>query len=522
MESARQVAKPFSGLGIALPSTLDREASLSVLGLFVRQMPGLVAVFDWATFIPIAASSAYGALLADGRAGENLAGELPEPLAAALKAALQELFSSGIEVRLPCVSFTPPGVSPLMERCFQVICTPLTLGSLETLALVTLEEVTELVWMQRRLCEAAETHGRAIGLLQQIAELLDDGVFICDATGTIRFANTPALQLVDMAGSALIGSSFATFVATLQPHSADGMPLDLASIPGIRVLHGEPATSIVIGLRTPNTSGERFVRSLALPIHDAHGDLLSVVVIWLDQHPGVEAERQKDAFLAIVGHELRTPLTALTGYVQLYERRLGRAGADRSRDLAMVHTISEQATRLVHLADDLLDLSRLTRGTLQLQYAPCNIIALARRVIEAQQITDPEHHLALQHSEASLMGVWDERRLEQVLNNLISNAIRYSPQGGPVEVRIAREAAVIRVSVRDEGIGVPAAQQPRLFERFYRAENAVLANFGGLGLGLSIARELIARHGGEIGVVSREGQGSTFWFTLPATLSVRN
>jgi signal transduction histidine kinase len=513
METEHQGMGPLPIPDTALLKTMNHEATLDLLNLLVRQMPGMVAVLDCASFTHVAASPAYTSLLLHGPAEGYPVCELPAPFAGRLKAALQDISASGVAIPLLPITFSPPGAPA--ERYFHVICTPLLLDNPARLALITLEEITELTRLQRRLAEVAEIHRRTMTLFRQMAELLDDGVFICDAAGVVTFANAPMLRLAEEAGSPLIGLPFTSFIERLQPHSADGMPLDLASIPGVRVLRGEPAASMVIGLRIPGSNHERFIRSLALPVHDTQGRLHSVIVIWIDQNPSVEAERQKDAFLAIVGHELRTPLSALIGYVQLYERRLERAPTDRSQDLAMVRTISEQTARLVRLADDLLDLSRLTRGTLELHYAPCDIIALARRIITTHQITAPDHRLALHHHEASIVGVWDERRLEQVLNNLVSNAIKYSPQGGPVEVSVFREGKLVRISVRDEGIGVPEAQQHRLFERFYRAENAVLANFGGLGLGLSIARELITRHGGEIGVISQEGKGSTFWFTLP-------
>jgi signal transduction histidine kinase len=217
------------------------------------------------------------------------------------------------------------------------------------------------------------------------------------------------------------------------------------------------------------------------------------------------AVRARDAFIALAAHELRTPLTALKGYGELMQRR----GVYNARAL---DTMLDKARLLERLVNDLLDVSRLQTGRLRLQRGPVDLAAVARAC--AEQAATPDHPMRV-HAPASLAGWWDEQRLEQVFQNLLGNAVKYTPAGGEVLVRLEAGPDEACVEIRDHGVGIAADVLPRLFDPFYRAETTAVA-VQGLGLGLYISKALVAAHGGRMIVHSPgEGRGSTFSFTLP-------
>jgi PAS domain S-box-containing protein len=237
-----------------------------------------------------------------------------------------------------------------------------------------------------------------------------------------------------------------------------------------------------------------------------------------EQQARAEAEaavRQRDQFLSIAAHELKTPLTTLLGNAQLMLRRAVRDGTLPERELRQLQVINEQASRLHRMVLALLDISRLDSGQLSIERAPLDLAALARRVIEEVRPANDGRQIEFAAPDESLLVAADELRLEQVLQNLIQNALKYSPEGEPVAVRVERRSTSAAVTVVDRGIGIPAAALPRLFGRFYRAPNAEARQIGGMGVGLYVVKEIVTLHGGDVTVESAEGQGSTFTISLP-------
>jgi signal transduction histidine kinase len=226
----------------------------------------------------------------------------------------------------------------------------------------------------------------------------------------------------------------------------------------------------------------------------------------------------KDEFISIASHELRTPLTAVRGYSDMLMRRV-RTQPDREADLRALETIYLQVDRMNRLIGDLLDASRITSGHLELRPQRIDLVALVRHVVEQQQPLTPQHRFHFSAEPPMILGLVDGGRLEQVILNLLTNAVKYSPAGGLVEVSVTGDAApdgdFVRISVRDQGIGVPPESLPHLFTRFYRATNAHQARSTGLGIGLYVSHQIVRAHGGEIRVASRPGIGSTFTIELP-------
>lgn len=223
----------------------------------------------------------------------------------------------------------------------------------------------------------------------------------------------------------------------------------------------------------------------------------------------------RDRFLSIASHELKTPLTALQGYAGLVLHRVQQAGRLGRRDRSALEAIHKQAARLGDLIDLLTDFSSLQTGHLTITSAPLDLGALVYQVARTIQLALERHTLDLSAPREPLMVEGDEMRLEQVVRNLIDNAVKYSPQGGPVTVRVERQDGRARLAVSDEGIGIPSEALPQLFAPFYRAGNAQRCHAAGVGLGLHVVREVVALHGGTIEVESKEGEGSTFTVSLP-------
>jgi signal transduction histidine kinase len=229
-----------------------------------------------------------------------------------------------------------------------------------------------------------------------------------------------------------------------------------------------------------------------------------------------QAVALRDEFLSVAAHELRTPLAAMKLQIQSLQRELGRAQPDEEqgpRLLAKAQTVERQIRRLEQLVTDLLDLSRLSAGKLQLRIEEFDLVELVHEIRDrmAEEVARTGGKLTL-HAVGPLRGYWDRARLDQVLSNLMSNAIKYGG-GKPITLTAMAEGSQVRLAVHDQGIGIPLEDQARIFERFERAVPG--RNYSGFGVGLWICKQSVDALGGVIRVQSQPGQGSTFEVLLP-------
>jgi signal transduction histidine kinase/GAF domain-containing protein len=235
-----------------------------------------------------------------------------------------------------------------------------------------------------------------------------------------------------------------------------------------------------------------------------------------------EAERLKDEFIGIAAHELRSPLAVVKGFAQMLKVQTMRGKGPELADWQMeaIQDIDQATSRLVELTEDLLDVTRLQGGRLELNFEPTDLVALVQRIVKRVHVITERHRISVNATPEYIIVTVDHRRIEQVVSNLISNAIKYSPDGGDVEITLCEDGQThaALLSVRDHGIGIPAHQKGRIFSRFMRADNAHAYNIGGTGLGLYLCRELVERNNGRIWFESVEGQGSTFYVSLPLTV----
>jgi signal transduction histidine kinase len=232
----------------------------------------------------------------------------------------------------------------------------------------------------------------------------------------------------------------------------------------------------------------------------------------LDNSARKELEQRKDDFISMASHELKTPLTALKLQTQLAQKRLERQSlSEAATALSRMEGPVKQLERLIA---ELLDVSKIQAGSLEYLQETVDLDALLHEVAGTMQQISTTHTIVVRGAAPrSLVG--DKDRLEQVFTNLISNAIKYSPDAETVEMDLSTSEDAVTVRVRDHGLGIPKEQRDKIFERFYRATGPKQKAIPGLGMGLYIVAEIVKRHGGTITVDSAVGKGSTFTVTLP-------
>jgi signal transduction histidine kinase len=224
-----------------------------------------------------------------------------------------------------------------------------------------------------------------------------------------------------------------------------------------------------------------------------------------------EVTRLKEDFLSAAAHDLKTPLTTLVAQAQLLERRAVRMPAAPA-DVEGIRRLVREAQRLKTLVLELLDAARAEQGRLVGQREEVDLVALAQEICVRH--TSPRHPCSVDAPRA-VDGVYDPVRIVQLIENLVENAVKYTPEGGPVQVKIWREGGYNNLTVTDSGIGIPTEDLPHIFERFHRGTNVDDRRFAGMGLGLFICRGIAEQHGGRIWATRAPGGGSTFHVALP-------
>jgi signal transduction histidine kinase len=236
-----------------------------------------------------------------------------------------------------------------------------------------------------------------------------------------------------------------------------------------------------------------------------------------------ELDRMKSQFLSIASHELKTPITAMSGFLQVALRRVrrlseGEAAAPVAEGLRgiteQLEVVYRQTGKLARLVDELLDVSRIQTGRIEFRYGDVDLSELANEVAARMQLTTTTHSISVRRDSESIVTA-DRDHLEQVLNNLVTNAIKYSPSGGSITIEVRPDAGGVRLSVTDEGIGIPEKELEAIFGLFYRSPDRAARDAAGMGLGLYISREIVVRHGGRIWAESGGAKGSVLNVLIP-------
>jgi PAS domain S-box-containing protein len=438
-------------------------------------------------------NSALGSLLVDTEVGANYLEVCRKARGAFAEEAQEALAGILAVLHGPHPHFTLEYAchSPAEQRWFLMSATPLPAGEGAVVAHLNITERKRA----EEAVRASEVRARRLLESNLIGVVVADGEHILEA-------NEAFLEMVGYTREDLDHHRLNWSVMT----PAEYAPLDQRGLQELRER----------GVCTPFEKEYYRKDGSRVPILIGAATLQEQPVQWacfiLDISERRELERRKDEFISMASHELKTPITVLKAFSQLIQRRLEKQGmSELVQDLARMQT---QLNTLTKLVNELLDVSKIQAGRLDYAQETVNLDALVHEVVEFLQQTTATHTIRLSGaSQAQIVG--DRDRLSQVFTNLLTNAIKYSPQAKDVDVQIVPAAETVTVSVRDYGVGIPRAHQGKIFERFYRVQDYHDKTFPGLGMGLYISQQIVECHGGKLWVVSEEGQGATFSVTLP-------
>lgn len=344
---------------------------------------------------------------------------------------------------------------------------------------------------------------------EAILDTVDVGLVLLDAEGRYLMVNERHRDFIDLAFpdghegvAGQLGHVFGFDSTT---------PLTREEMPTSRAARGEEFDDALMWVGE-DPLHRRALSVSARTVHDAEGRSSGVALAYTDVTDFMRALAVKDDFVAMVSHELRTPLTSIRGYTALLLDELELDPVLRKHLTA----VERNAARLERLVGDLLHTAQAARGALQVVRRPADLAGIVRESARAVggRAADAGVHLEVK-TPASLPMLADSERMGQVVDNLVTNAVKYSPDGGRVEVTLVEEGDHAVLSVVDQGIGIDAADRELLFTRFFRAREAAQREIQGVGLGLSITKQIVEGHGGRITVESDLGRGSTFWVRLP-------
>jgi len=373
----------------------------------------------------------------------------------------------------------------------------ISLSSLETPDGILISGAIRDVSDRKRAEEAARRQAEALHRQAQLLELAHDAVIVRDMADVIQYWNRGAEELYGWTKAEALGQVVHSLLQTQFPEPLAKMEA---------VLHASARWDGEL-VHTRKDGTEVTVESRRVLVRDSAGAPTAILEINRDTSQRRALERQQHEFIAMVAHELLNPVTGIGLHAEL----LHTLEAYRAQSVTMIMDSARQLERLI---GDLLDVSRLHASQLKLRVAPVSLPELVRGRVEAAQSSSPDHRLRLESPDHLPTGRWDRVRVEQICGNLLSNAMKYSPDGGEILVQLEDLGMDARVSVRDHGVGIAPELLPRLFERFYRVP-ATAGRAQGVGLGLPITKSLVEAHGGTLTVESVRGQGSAFIFTLP-------
>ncbi|MHB9105645.1 MAG: sensor histidine kinase [Armatimonadota bacterium] len=357
----------------------------------------------------------------------------------------------------------------------------------------------------------AEAHAAE---LDATISAIADGVVIYNTAMEIIRLNTAAESLLELTPDAR-KLPFHDRIIRSRMRSADGHPLTPDELPSLRALRGETLCGEIASI-THTDGRELWLAISAAPIHDPQGVITGVVSTFTDITVMRELQQRQDDLLHIVSHDLFIPLTVIHGHMQLIKETLRRAGIEESLADSL-DAIARAEQRMHAMARDLVDTAGLEGGQLRLELQPVKLAPYVGNMLRRLRGALDTRRVTVEIPEALPPVSADTNRLERILVNLLSNALKYSPEGSTVGIQASAAECGVDISVVDRGRGIGAEDLPLIFERFYRAQSERKAE--GIGLGLYITKGLVEAHGGRIHVVSAPGQGSTFTFSMPKAVT---
>jgi signal transduction histidine kinase len=358
-----------------------------------------------------------------------------------------------------------------------------------------------------RLRESEGAQRNVAALQSALIDATLDGICLTDAAGNLLISNAPLRRIGAELGVPLTGTI---------PERLLAISDRITEPERYRTRMRELATSV--GAETSDEfelagTGRSF-RGYTSPVLDGNGFIVGRVWTLREVTADRELDRMRDSFVATVSHELRTPLTSISGFLEMLqdeEHALGDSGR------SYLQVIRRSTDRLHRLVEELLLIAQIEASRIELDPIPLDLAALALECVEALRPAAVEKGVSIELvTDHATQVVGDPRRLAQVVDNLVSNAVKFTPEGGSIIASVGGDAKAVRLVVADTGIGIPADEQGQVFSRFFRSRTATQSAIAGTGLGLAISRALVEQHGGTITVQSEEAVGTTVTVTLPA------
>lgn len=343
--------------------------------------------------------------------------------------------------------------------------------------------------------------------LNMLLENLSEGVAIGDHSGRMLMMNEAARTILGL------GDEDLSTINTNPPEACDleGRPLEVEQRPLRRASRGEQFMDYEVVYVRSNGERRRVV-STGTSVRDQNGHVVFAVVLFRDVTDIRRLEQQRDEYLALTSHDLRNPLNVILMSASMLKRSMAEKGL--AEDLARTERTERNAKRMTAMLDELTEATSLESRGVELRHAECDLRGLVAGVVDGMDAPRVERITIETDGSPPYVVLGDTSRLERVVTNLLTNALKYSAEDAPVIARFARKGSTVELDVIDRGIGIPPESVKMLFDRYYRT-TAGKARASGLGLGLYIARLIIEAHGGRIDVSSVVGQGSTFRLTLP-------
>ncbi|MED1202729.1 cell wall metabolism sensor histidine kinase WalK [Heyndrickxia acidicola] len=363
------------------------------------------------------------------------------------------------------------------------------------------DEIGQLAYsfnhMTKKLQEAQATTEGERRKLASILAYMTDGVIATDRRGRVILINDPASELLDVSRETVLSQPLISLLKIEDTYTFEDLLVEQDSV--LLDFSTKENTYILRANFSIIQSETGFVSGLITVLHD------------VTEQEKIDAERRE--FVANVSHELRTPLTTMRSYL---EALANGAMQDEEIGPRFLKVTQNETERMIRLVNDLLKLSKMDSKDDQLTREYVNFIGFFHHIIDRFEMTK-EQHVTFKRKlpNTEIFVEIDEDKLTQVLDNIISNALKYSPEGGQVKFKVKELENMIEVSISDQGMGIPKDNIKKIFERFYRVDKARSRQMGGTGLGLAIAKEVVEAHGGRIWASSIEGKGTTIYFTLP-------
>jgi PAS domain S-box-containing protein len=339
--------------------------------------------------------------------------------------------------------------------------------------------------------------------LAAIVESSQDSIVSIDLNRVITTWNKAAENLYGYKAEEVIGKPLALVM----------FPEDILDLIGkVDKIRHEISVPIYETVRLHKNKQQTDLQIALSPVRNAKGEVVGISTIARDITQAKLHEQLKDEFIAVASHELKTPVTSIKAYSEILLESLATSSDQNA--FAILTKLNLQIDRLTELIKTLLDTTKLSAGEVLLQKEPFDLNILLEEQVELFSPTSPIHPIIFKNTAPNLI-VADKKLIRQVITNLITNAIKYSPQGGQVIISSMQNEEEVKVSVQDFGIGVPEGLNNKIFERYFRVNGPLTTKTQGVGLGLYITAQIIHQHGGKINVESQEGYGSTFSFTIP-------